>query len=43
MEQQKLGIMKDSAKAQIDAQQVQVEKLRATYLLKKKLKQVVNK
>ena len=37
MEQQKLGIMKDSAKAQIDAQQVQVEKLRATQLLKKKL------
>ncbi len=37
MEQQKLGIMKDSAQAQIDAQQVQVEKLRATYVLKKKL------
>lgn len=37
MEKQKLDIMKDSAKAQIDSQQVQVEKLRATYGLKKKL------
>lgn len=37
MEKQKLDIMKDSARAQIDSQQVQVEKLRATYGLKKKL------
>jgi HlyD family secretion protein len=36
MEQQKLDIMKDSVNAQLDAQKVQVEKLRATYLLKKK-------
>jgi HlyD family secretion protein len=39
MEQQKLAIMKDSVKAQLDAQQVQVEKLRATYELKRKLAQ----
>jgi HlyD family secretion protein len=37
MEKQKLEIMKDSVNAQLDAQKVQVEKLRATYLLKKKL------
>ena len=37
MERQKLDIMKDSAKAQVDAQTVQVEKLHATYQLKKKL------
>jgi HlyD family secretion protein len=36
MEKQKLEIMKDSVTAQLDAQKVQVEKLRATYLLKKK-------
>ena len=36
MEKQKLEIMKDSVNAQLDAQKVQVEKLRATYLLKKK-------
>lgn len=36
MEKQKLELMKDSAAAQLDAQKVQVEKLRATYLLKKK-------
>jgi HlyD family secretion protein len=36
MEKQKLEIMKDSVEAQLDAQKVQVEKLRATYLLKKK-------
>jgi HlyD family secretion protein len=36
MEKQKLEIMKDSVDAQLDAQKVQVEKLRATYLLKKK-------
>jgi len=37
MEQQKLGIMKESAEAQIESQKVQIEKLRATYRLKKKL------
>jgi HlyD family secretion protein len=36
MEQQKLDIMKESVQAQLDAQKVQIEKLRATYLLKKK-------
>ena len=36
MEQQKLDIMKESIQAQLDAQKVQIEKLRATYLLKKK-------
>src|SRR5579872_7004875 len=36
MEKQKLDIMKESVQAQIDSQKVQVEKLRATYLLKKK-------
>jgi HlyD family secretion protein len=36
MEKQKLGIMKESVEAQIDSQKVQIEKLRATYLLKKK-------
>jgi len=36
MEKQKLDIFKDSVQAQIDSQKVQVEKLRATYKLKKK-------
>jgi HlyD family secretion protein len=36
MEQQKLDIMKDSVEAQIESQKVQIEKLRATSLLKKK-------
>jgi len=36
MEQEKLDIMKESIQAQLDAQKVQIEKLRATYLLKKK-------
>lgn len=36
MEKQKLGIMQQSADAQIEAQKVQIEKLRATWLLKKK-------
>ena len=36
MEKQKLEIMKESADAQLDSQKVQIEKLRATYLLKKK-------
>lgn len=36
MEKQKLGIMKDSVEAQLEAQHVQIEKLRATWLLKKK-------
>ncbi len=35
MEKQKLDIMKDSVQAQIDSQKVQIEKLRATYQLKK--------
>jgi HlyD family secretion protein len=35
MEKQKLDIMKDSVQAQIDSQKVQIEKLRATYKLKK--------
>jgi HlyD family secretion protein len=34
-EKQKLAIMKESVQAQIDSQQVQIEKLRATYKLKK--------
>src|ERR1700743_1146487 len=33
---QKLGIMKEPADAQLEAQKVQIEKLRATWLLKKK-------
>ena len=36
LERQKLDVMKDSAEAQLAAQNVQVEKLRATYDLKKK-------
>src|SRR6202163_3303575 len=36
MEKQKLDIMKESVQAQIDSQKVQIEKLRATYKLKKK-------
>jgi HlyD family secretion protein len=36
MEKKKLEIMKESVDAQLDAQKVQIEKLRATYLLKKK-------
>ena len=36
MEKQKLDIMKDSVEAQLEAQQVQIEKLRATWALKKK-------
>ncbi len=36
MEKQKLDIMKDSVEAQIESQKVQIEKLRATSLLKKK-------
>ena len=35
MEKQKLDIMKESVQAQIDSQKVQIEKLRATYKLKK--------
>ena len=34
-EKQKLDIMKESVQAQIDSQKVQIEKLRATYTLKK--------
>jgi HlyD family secretion protein len=37
MERQKLDIMKESQLAQIESQKVQIEKLRATYQLKKKL------
>ena len=37
MERQKLDIIKDSHLAQIESQNVQIEKLRATYKLKKKL------
>ena len=36
MEKKKLEIMKQSVDAQLDVQKVQIEKLRATYLLKKK-------
>jgi HlyD family secretion protein len=36
MEKQKLGILKQSVDAQLEAQRVQVEKLRATWMLKKK-------
>jgi HlyD family secretion protein len=36
MEKKKLDIMNDSVQAQLDAQKVQIEKLRATYELKKK-------
>lgn len=36
MEKQKLGIMQQSADAQIEAQKVQIEKLQATWQLKKK-------
>ena len=36
MEKQKLDIFKESVLAQIESQKVQVEKLRATYLLKKR-------
>ncbi len=36
MEKQKLDIFKESVQAQIDSQKVQVEKLRATYKLKKR-------
>src|SRR5262249_51332411 len=36
MEKQKLDILKNSADAQLEAQKVQIEKLRATWLLKKK-------
>lgn len=36
LEKQKLDVMKESVQAQLDAQMVQIEKLRATYLLKKK-------
>jgi len=36
MEKQKLDIMKESVQAQIESQKVQIEKLRATYKLKKK-------
>ncbi len=36
-EKQKLAIMKESVQAQIESQKVQIEKLRATYKLKKKL------
>jgi HlyD family secretion protein len=35
-EKKKLDIMNESIQAQLDAQKVQIEKLRATYLLKKK-------
>ncbi len=37
MERQKLEIMKESVHAQIESQQVQIEKLRATFRLKKRL------
>jgi len=37
MERQKLEIMKESVHAQIESQQVQIEKLRATFKLKKRL------
>jgi HlyD family secretion protein len=36
MEKKKLDIMNESVQAQLDAQKVQIEKLRATYQLKKK-------
>jgi HlyD family secretion protein len=36
MEKQKLDIMKQSVDAQVEAQNVQIEKLRATWMLKKK-------
>ena len=36
MEKQKLDIMKQSVDAQLEAQHVQIEKLRATWVLKKK-------
>jgi HlyD family secretion protein len=36
MEKQKLDIMKQSVDAQLEAQHVQIEKLRATWMLKKK-------
>lgn len=36
MEKQKLDIMKQSVDAQLEAQKVQIEKLRATWMLKKK-------
>jgi len=36
MEKQKLDIMKQSVDAQLEAQQVQIEKLRATWMLRKK-------
>ncbi|HTA45596.1 MAG TPA: HlyD family efflux transporter periplasmic adaptor subunit [Bryobacteraceae bacterium] len=36
MEKQKLGLMQQSADAQIEAQKVQIEKLHATWMLKKK-------
>lgn len=36
MEQRKLDILKQSVDAQLEAQQVQIEKLRATWMLKKK-------
>jgi len=36
MEKQKLDIMKDSVEAQVESQTVQIEKLHATFLLKKK-------
>jgi HlyD family secretion protein len=36
MEEQKLDIMKQSADAQLEAQKVQIEKLHATWMLKKK-------
>ena len=36
MEKQKLDIFKESVQAQIESQKVQVEKLRATYKLKKR-------
>jgi HlyD family secretion protein len=35
-EKRKLEVMKDSVAAQLEAQQVQIDRLRATYLLKKK-------
>lgn len=37
MERQKLEIMKESVQAQLESQQVQIEKLRATFRLKKRL------
>jgi len=36
LEKQKLDVMRESVQAQLDSQMVQIEKLRATYLLKKK-------